>query len=316
MRIFLAGATGALGRVLVPRLVDAGHIVAGMTRSERGAALLAGMGAIPHVADALDADAVRRAVLDSGPELVMHQLTALADGLDPRHFERSFAPTNLLRMKGTDNLLAAAREAGARRVVAQSYAGWPYARIGGQVKTELDPLDAAPPAPFLATLRAIQHLETAVTQDHSFEGIVLRYGAFYGPGTSIALDPPGAQVIALRKRQFPVIGSGAGIWSFIHIEDAAAATIAAVERGGRGTYNIVDDDPAPVAEWLPALAQATGARPPLRLPRFLGRLAAGEAVAVLMTEVRGASNAKARSALGWAPRYSSWRDGFASGLAA
>jgi nucleoside-diphosphate-sugar epimerase len=257
---------------------------------------------------------VARAVAEAEPEVIVHQLTALSGGLDMRHIERVFALTNRLRSEGTDHLLAAGRAVGVRRFVAQSYAGWPFARTGGPVKSESDPLDPSPPDALRTTLDAIRHLEDAVTGAAWTEGVVLRYGGFYGPGTSFSLRPDGEHVELIRKRKFPVVGDGAGVWSFIHIEDAAAATVAAVEHGARGIYNVVDDDPAPVAEWLPAAASAIGAKPPRRLPRWLGRIAAGEAAAVMMTEVRGASNDKAKRELGWSPRYSSWREGFAAGL--
>jgi len=305
MNILVAGATGALGAQLVPRLVAAGHDVTGMTRGSQDE--VRRLGARPVVADALDADAVGRAVGEVRPDVIVHQLTALSGSLDLRHFERTFAQTNRLRIEGTDNLLAAARAAGVQRFVAQSYAGWPYARSGGPVKTEEDPLDPAPVGAMRSTLDAIRHLEDAVT---GAEGIVLRYGGFYGPGTSFTAG--GESVDQIRGRKFPVVGDGAGVWSFIHIEDAAAATVAAVERGRPGIYNIVDDEPARVAEWLPAAARAVGGKPPRRVPRWIGRLVAGEAAAVMMTEVRGASNAKAKRELGWTPAYPSWREGFAA----
>ena len=314
MKIFVAGATGALGTHLVPQLVANGHDVVGMTRSESKQDLIRSLGATPAVADALDPDAVAIAVAQAAPEAIVHELTALSGSLDLRHFDRTFALTNRLRTEGTDHLLAAGRAVGVDRFVAQSYAGWPFARTGGQVKSESDPLDPTPPAAMRTTLDAIRHLEDAVTGASWTEGIVLRYGGFYGPGTSLSLKPEGDQVPLIRGRKFPVVGDGAGVWSFIHIEDAAAATVAAVEHGSRGIYNVVDDDPAPVAEWLPAVATAVGAKPPRRLPRWLGRIAAGEAATVMMTEVRGASNDKAKRELGWRPRYGSWRDGFANGL--
>jgi nucleoside-diphosphate-sugar epimerase len=315
MKIFVAGATGAIGIHLVPRLVANGHDVVGLTRTEVKQDLIRSLGARAAVADALDPDAVARAVAEAEPDVIVHQLTALSGSLDLRHVERAFAVTNRLRTEGTDHLLAAGRAMGVRRFVAQSFAGWPFARTGGPVKTESDPLDPTPPAAFRATLDAIRYLEDAVTGADWTEGIVLRYGGFYGPGTSFSLTPEGEHVALIRARKFPVVGDGAGVWSFIHIEDAAAATVAAVEHGVRGIYNVVDDDPAPVAEWLPAAAAALGAKPPRRLPRWLGRIAAGEAATVMMTEVRGASNDKAKRELGWSPRYPSWRDGFANGLA-
>lgn len=313
MKVLVAGATGALGRQLVPRLVAAGHEVAGMTRRASKEAAIRAMGATPVVADALDPEQVARAVAESEPDVIVHQLTALSGSLDMRHFDRDFALTNRLRTEGTDHLLAAGRAIGACRFVAQSYAGWPSARTGGSIKTEEDPLDPNPVEAMRATLDAIRHLEDAVTGADWTEGIALRYGGFYGPGTS--MSPGGEHLELVHKRKFPVVGSGAGVWSFIHIEDAADATVAAVEHGRRGIYNIVDDDPAAVAEWLPALASTIGARPPRHVPRFVGRLLAGEAAAVMMTEVRGASNTKAKRELGWRPAHASWREGFAKAAA-
>jgi nucleoside-diphosphate-sugar epimerase len=225
-----------------------------------------------------------------------------------RHFDRSFALTNRLRTEGTDHLLSAGQAVGVRRFVAQSYFG-AYARSGGAVKSEEDPLDPAPARGMRETAAAIRHLEEAVLGALWTEGIVLRYGGFYGPGTSLA--PGGEQSELVRKRRYPLVGSAGGVWSFIHVADAAEATVAAVEHGKRGIYNIVDDDPAPVAAWLPALAQELGARPPMRVPRFIGRLFAGEVGVVMMTELRGASNSKAKRELGWRPAHPSWRDGFA-----
>ena len=312
MRIFVAGATGALGRRLVPLLVAGGHQVTAMTRSAGKAAGLRAAGAEPVVADALDRDAVLRAVAEAGPEVVVHQLTALAGAGSFRRFDRAFAETNRLRTEGTDHLLEAARAVGARRFLAQSFAGWPFARVGGPVKTEDDPLDPDPPAQLRRTLDAIRHLEAAVLGAAGLEGVVLRYGGFYGPGTSAGAG--GSMLEDLRRRRFPVVGAGTGVWSFVHIDDAATATAAAVERGAPGIYQIVDDDPAPVSAWLPALAAAAGAPPPRRLPAWVARLLAGEHVVVLMTEVRGASNAKARRELGWRPAHPSWREGFRTGL--
>jgi nucleoside-diphosphate-sugar epimerase len=309
MRIFLAGATGAMGKQLVPRFVAAGHEVVGMTRSDSKRAALKGLGASAVVADALNADEVGNAVAQAEPEVIIHQLTAIGS-VDIRNFDRSFALTNRLRTEGTDHLLAAGRAVGVRRFVAQSYAAWPYARTGGTIKTEEDPLDPTPAPNMRETLNAIRHLEAAVTGADWTEGIVLRYGAFYGPGTS--MSPGGEQFEMIRGRKFPVVADGAGIWSFLHIADAAEATVAAVERGRRGIYNIVDDDPAPVADWLPPLADKLGAPRPWRVPRFIGRLFAGEVGVVMMTDIRGASNAKAKRELGWKPRHPSWREGFAS----
>jgi 2-alkyl-3-oxoalkanoate reductase len=314
MRIFIAGATGALGRRLVPQLVERGHEVVGMTRSPSKRDDLRALGARPAVADALDAGAVRRAVAEAAPEAVVHQLTALSGEPDLRHFDRAFAATNRLRTEGTDHLLAAAREAGATRFVAQSYAGWPFARTGGPVKGEGEPLDPDPPHALRATLDAIRHVEAAVTGIDWGDGLVLRYGGFYGPGTGVSLGPDADTAAAVRARRFPVVGAGGGVWSLVHIDDAASATVAAVERGAPGIYQIVDDEPAPVRDWLPALAAALHAAPPRHLPRWVGRLAAGEALTVMMTEVRGASNAKAKRELGWRLRYPSWRQGFSEGL--
>jgi nucleoside-diphosphate-sugar epimerase len=310
MKVFVAGATGALGRVLVPELVAGGHDVVGLTRTPSKRDFVRDMGARPAVADALDPDAVARAVAEAEPDVIVHQLTALGS-LDLRHIERTFAETNRLRTEGTDHLLAAGRAVGVKRFVAQSYAGWPSARTGGPVKDESAPLDPTPPAALRTSLEAIRHLEKAVTGAGWTEGVVLRYGGFYGPGTSFNVKPEGEHVAMIRKRRFPLVGNGAGVWSFIHIEDAAAATVEAIEHGERGIYNVVDDEPAPVSEWLPAAAGAVGAKPPRRLPLWLGRIAAGEAAAVMMTEVRGASNEKAKRELGWSPRYPSWRQGFA-----
>jgi 2-alkyl-3-oxoalkanoate reductase len=298
LRIFLAGATGTLGRRLVPQLVARGHHVIGTTRSRPDE--LRALGAEPVVVDPLDAAALRDAVVAARPDVVVHQLTALAGlGLE-RNFDKAFAMTNRLRTEGTDNLIAAAREAGARRLVWQSYAGWPYAREGGPVKTEDDPLDPDPPADVRESLAAIRHLEAAVL-DSGLEGVVLRYGGFYGPGTSI--DEGGQHLELIRKRRFPLGGDGAGIWSFIHIDDAAAATVAAIEGSATGIFNVVDDAPLPVAEWLPALARRLGAPPPRRLPAWLVRVAAGQQALSMMTRTRGASNAKAKQVLGWQPQH-------------
>jgi 2-alkyl-3-oxoalkanoate reductase len=315
MKVFVAGATGALGKQLIPHLVANGHEVTGMTRSESKRDLIAGLGATPVVADALDPDAVGQAVSEAAPDAIVHQLTALSEEVgNTRNIDRTFAATNRLRREGTDHLLSAARAVGSRRFVAQSFGGWPYAREGGPVKTEEDALDPDPPKTIRETLAAIRYLEGAVVGAEPIEGIALRYGGFYGPGTSLGLDPVGEQVEAVQRRRFPIVGSGEGMLSFIHIEDAAMATIAALESGRRGVYNVVDDEPAPAREWLPALAEAVGAKPPRRVPRWVGRLLAGEALTTMMTEARGASNAKAKRELGWQPRYASWRQGFVTGL--
>ena len=309
MRIFVAGATGAMGKQLVPRLVTAGHRVIGMTRTESKQDALSALGAEPVLADALDPEQVADVVAQAQPDVIVHQLTAIAT-LDLRHFDRDFALTNRLRTEGTDHLLSAGRAVGVERFIAQSYTSWPYARTGGAVKREDDPLDPTPAREMRESLAAIRHLEAAVTGADWTEGIVLRYGGFYGPGTS--MSPGGEQLEMIRKRKFPVVGNGQGMWSFVHIADAAEATVLAVEHGQRGIYNVVDDEPAPVAEWLPAMAESIGAPRPWRVPRFVGRLLAGEAGAVMMTETRGASNAKAKRDLGWEPRHPSWRAGIAA----
>jgi len=300
MRVFVAGATGAIGARLVPQLIERGHEVIGTSRSPQKADLLRAQGAQPVVLDVLDARAVRDAVAAARPEAIVHQATALAGLSGFKHFDRTFAPTNRLRTQGTDALLAAAREAGVGRFVAQSYGGWPYARNGGPVKTEQDPLDPTPVPTMRETLAAIRHLEQAVVDAG---GVALRYGGFYG-------SPDDAQLELVRKRRFPIVGDGGGVWSFVHLDDAATATALALENGAAGIYNIVDDEPAPVREWLPAVAAAIGAKPPRRIPRWLARLVAGEAGVALMTDARGASNAKAKGELGWALRYPSWRQGF------
>jgi nucleoside-diphosphate-sugar epimerase len=276
-----------------------------MTRSESKQAMLRGLGAVPVVADALEPDRVTEAVRRARPDVIVHEMTALA-GADMRHLERDTVATNRLRTDGTDHLLAAGQAVGVRRFVAQSFF-IVYARTGAAVKSEEDPRDPAPAREMREVLAALRHLEDAILGARWTEGIVLRYGAFYGPGTSMA--PGGEQYELIRKRRFPLVGDGGGVWSFIHIADAAEATVAAVEHGHRGVYNVVDDDPAPVAAWLPALAHTMGAKKPLRVPRFAARALAGEAGVVMMTELRGASNAKARRELAWHPAHASWRNG-------
>lgn len=300
MKIIVVGATGAIGPRLVSQLVERGHEVVGTSRTKQRTERLRELGAEPAVLDVLDRQAVRRTILESRPEAVVHQATALAGGIDWKRFEESFAQTNRLRTEGTDNLLAAGREAGVRRFVAQSYAGWPYARVGGPVKTEEDPLDEEPPEPVRETLAAIEHLEAAVV---SAGGVALRYGAFYGGPIDPLRD-------AVRERKVPIVGDGGGVWSFVHLDDAASATVLALVRGEPGVYNVVDDEPAPVREVLPALAGAIGAPPPRKVPQWLARLFAGEFAVVSMTQLRGASNAKAKRELGWTLRYPSWRQGF------
>jgi nucleoside-diphosphate-sugar epimerase len=312
MRIFIAGATGAVGKRLVPLLVANRHEVVGTTRSADKVGDLRALGADPVVLDVLEAQAAGRAVSEAEPDVVVHQATALSSLTSMRNLDDAFEETNRLRTVGTDNLLAAARAAGARRFVAQSFAGWPYAKEGSAVKDEEAPLDPSPPAGAAQTMAAIRHLEATVVGAEGIEGIALRYGGFYGPGTS--LFEGGEHIDAIRKRKFPIVGSGAGLWSFIHIDDVAAATVAALEHGRRGLYNIVDDEPAATTEWLPYLARVLGAKPPRHVPEWLGRLAAGEQLASMMTEGRGASNAKAKRELGWRLIYPTWREGFVNGL--
>jgi nucleoside-diphosphate-sugar epimerase len=320
MKVFVAGATGAIGRQLVPQLVARGHEVVGMTRSASKQDLLRGLGARPVVADALDPDAVAEAVASAEPEVIVHQLTALSGPMsvrDARRPDRSAAATmtNRLRTEATDHLLAAGRAVGARRFVAQSFGAFRFARTGGPVHTEADPLNPNdPPAALRAAQAGYLYLERAVTTIEWGEGLALRYGGFYGPGTAISLAPDAQMAAPIRKRRFPIVGDGGGVWSYVHIEDAAAATAVAVEHGQPGVYNVVDDDSAPVREWLPVLASALDAKPPRRVPLWLGRLLAGEAATAMMTEARGASNEKAKRELGWQLRYPSWRQGFAQGL--
>jgi 2-alkyl-3-oxoalkanoate reductase len=299
MRVLVVGASGAIGTWLIPQLTDRGHEVIGSSRSAGKAGRLRPLGAEPIVLDALDAQAVREAVTAARPDAIIYQATALANAGFSRNLDRSFAQTNRLRTEGTDILLAAAREAGVRRFVAQSFAPYRYAREGGPVKTEDDPLDPTPPKTARQTNAAMNHLDQAVT---GAGGIALRYGGFYGAANDGLIRP-------VRKRQLPIVGDGGGISSWIHLDDAAAATVLALEHDGPATYNIVDDEPAPMREWLPLLANALGAKPPRHIPHWLARLVAGEGV-VMMTESRGASNAKAKKELGWTLRYPSWRQGF------
>jgi nucleoside-diphosphate-sugar epimerase len=306
MRVFVAGASGILGRRLVPRLIDTGHEVVGTHNSPKRAELLRTLGAKPVLLDLLDEGAVRKAVIESEPDAIVHQATALADARFGRSLDKAFAATNALRTRGTDALLAAAWELGVRRVVAQSFAPYRYAREGGPVKTEDDPLDPAPPASARRTFAAMAHLDEAVT---GFGGIALRYGGFYG-------DPDDGWGDLVRRRKFPIVGEGEGVFSWIHLDDAAAATVLALGHDGPAIYNIVDDDPAPVREWLPAMAHALNAKPPRHVPAWLARPIAGEAAVVMATETRGASNAKAKRELGWTLGYPSWRQGFPAAYSA
>jgi 2-alkyl-3-oxoalkanoate reductase len=307
MRVFLAGATGVIGKPLVRQLISRGHQLTATTRSADKTDELRRVGAEPLILDALHPTAVGEAVARAEPDAIIHQMTALSGKPDMKHFDRWFARTNELRTRGTEYLLAAAQAAGVTRVIAQSYTGWTNARDGGPVKTEEDPLDPTPASAQSETLSAIRFLESAVISARP-EGIVLRYGNFYGPGASDAL------VQLVRKRMLPVIGDGAGVWSWVHIDDAAAATVAALERGTRGIYNVTDDEPARVSEWLPYMAKAVGAKPPLHLPAWVGRVLAGEVIVQWMTEGRGASNAKAKRELDWRPAWRSWRRGFREAL--
>lgn len=305
MRVFVAGASGAIGTRLVPHLIERGHEVIGTSRSPGNTERVRALGAEPLALDLLDPRAVRKAVLETAPEAIVHQATALADLSDFKHFDRSFAQTNRLRTEGTDALLAAAREAGVGRFVAQSYASARYAREGGPVKTEDDPLDRNPVPAMRESFAAMRYLDEAVTDAG---GIALRYGTFYGAANDGLVEP-------VRKRQFPIVADGGGVTSFIHLDDAAAATALALEHEEAGIYNVVDDEPAPAREWLPVLAEVLGAKPPRRVPRWLARLFAGEAVVMMATESRGASNAKAKRELGWELRYPTWRQGFAAAYA-
>jgi len=307
MRVLVVGATGAVGRQLVPQLIAAGDQVCATTRSPGKVAGLRAAGADPLVLDGLDAVAVGEVVARAEPEVIVHEMTAIPANPDLRKFEHTFAATNTLRTTGLDHLLAAATAQGVRRFVAQSYAGWPNIRSGGPVKTEEDPLDPDPPASQRDTLEAIRYLEHSVTSA-PLAGLALRYGSLYGPGSSEVF------VAMLKRRRVPLVGDGAGVWSFLHVTDAAAATVAAVHGGPPGVYNIVDDEPAAVAEWLPVLARCAGAPRPLHVPAWLGRLAGGEAGLSMMTQIRGCSNAKAKRDLGWRPIWPSWRQGFAAGL--
>jgi 2-alkyl-3-oxoalkanoate reductase len=300
MRVFVAGASGAIGTRLVPQLIERGHEVIGTSRSPENAERVRMLGARPVVLDLLDARAVRKAVLEAEPEAIVNQATALADVQFSKNLDRSFEQTNRLRTEGTDALLAAAREAGVRRFVAQSFASLRYAREGGMVKTEDAPLELTPLEGMRETSAAMNYLDEAVTEAG---GIALRYGVFYGAANDGLIEP-------VRKRQFPIVGKGGGVSSFIHLDDAAAATVLALEHDGPAIYNIVDDEPAPVRDWLPVLAEALGAKPPRHFPVWLARLFAGDVAVMMGTEVRGASNAKAKRELGWTLRYPSWRQGF------
>lgn len=313
MKVFVAGGTGAIGRRLVPHLVENGHHVTALVRTPEKRTEVEAMGAEAAVADAFDEEGLTRAVREAEPEAVVHQLTALSNWSgDFRWLDEGFALTNRLRTEVTDTLLAAARMVGARRFIAQSFCGWPFAREGGPIKTEEDPLDPDPPAAFRRTLAAIRYLEDAVQNATHIEAFALRYGLLYGPGTGLARD--GGIVDLVRKRRLPLVGDGAGVWSFVHVEDVARATTAALSGGTPGVYNIVDDEPAPVSSWLPFLADILGARPPRRVPAWLARLLMGEGGVSIMTRIRGGSNDKARRELGWRLAHPTWREGFPAEL--
>jgi 2-alkyl-3-oxoalkanoate reductase len=305
MRVFVAGGSGTIGRQLVPRLVAAGHQVIATTRSPDKLADIEALGAQGTVMDGLDRASVESAVASARPEVLIHQMTALASVRNLRHFDREFALTNRLRTEGTRHLIDTATEVGARRLIAQGFTGWTNEPSGSPVKDEADPLDPNPPKTMREGLKAIVELERLVTDVPGIEGVVLRYGQFYGPGSTALLD-------AVRQRKLPLVGSGAGLWSFVHVADAADATVAALDHGEPGIYNIVDDEPAAAAEWIPSLAAMAGAKAPLHVPAWVGRLVAGEAVVSMMTRARGSSNRKAKAVLGWSPGHPSWRDGFRS----
>jgi nucleoside-diphosphate-sugar epimerase len=312
MKVLVAGATGGLGRSLVPQLIAAGHEVTGMTRSESGAAGVRAFGADAVLADGLDAAGVRAAVESVRPEVVVHQMTALKGGIDFKHFDDSFAMTNRLRTEGTDNLLAASQAAGVRRFVVQSYAGWNLQHGGSATKTEADPLDPNPVPGQRQTMAGIKHLESAVLNADGIEGVALRYASFYGPTGDIGKG--GSMVELIQKRRLPIIGDGAGVWSFIHYDDAAAVTVQAVESDATGVFQVADDDPAQAAVWLPEFARILGAKAPRHIPAWVGRLAVGDVGVAAFTEIRGADNTLAKKTFGWQPGYASWREGFRDGL--
>jgi 2-alkyl-3-oxoalkanoate reductase len=312
MRVFVAGSTGAVGKFLVPHLVQNGHEVVALVRDAQKAKALEVMGAQVALADALNKEELTAAIRRTEPEVIIHQVTALTGVGNFKKLDEEFALTNRFRTEVTDTMLVAARLVGTRRFIAQSFCGWPFAREGGPVKTEEDPLDPNPPASFSKILAAIRYLEDTVRKTTNLQALALRYGFFYGPGTGIAKD--GLIVELVRKRRLPIVGDGAGIWSFIHISDVARATVAAVSHGDPGIYNVVDDEPAPVSTWLPALAEAVGAKPPYKVPVWLGKLAIGGSGVSMMTKIRGGSNAKTKRELGWQLDYPSWRRGFVEGL--
>ncbi|HWX97012.1 MAG TPA: NAD(P)-dependent oxidoreductase [Solirubrobacteraceae bacterium] len=309
MRVFLAGATGVIGRRLVPMLLAQGHEVTGMTRSPERLDALRGSGAEAVVADALDAQALRDAVVDARPDAVVHQLTSLPPRIDPRKIERDFVLNDRLRTEGTRNLVAAAQAAGVGRIVAQSIAFSYAPGATGRVHEEQDPLLLDAPRPYTRSARAVVELERTVL---GAGGIVLRYGYFYGPGSSISRN--GSTGLDVARRRLPIVGAGTGVWSFVHVDDAASATVLALTQGASGAYNIVDDEPAPVSAWVPALAEALGAPRPWHVPAFIARPLAGSYGVGIMTRAQGASNELAKRELGWTPAHPSWRDGFRRAL--
>jgi nucleoside-diphosphate-sugar epimerase len=312
MKILLAGASGAIGQALIPLLIADSHEVYGVFRNPTHTDRVQSLGATPIVLDALDGSAVAKAFSETKPQAVINQLTAIPAHIDLRHFDRDFALTNQLRTEGTRNLTSAAASNGVERFIAQSFAGWPYARKGIRLKTEEDELDTDPPPQLKTSLDAIQTLENTVLREPKFTGIVLRYGPLYGPNTSIASD--GSVVDDIRHHKLPLIGQGTGVWSFLHIHDAASATVAALTHAQRGIYNIVDDDPAIVSDWLPYLAESIGAKPPMHVPNAIARMMVGEHAVALMNDIRGVSNEKAKRELAWTPKYASWRQGFREAL--
>jgi nucleoside-diphosphate-sugar epimerase len=313
MRVLVAGASGAAGKALVPMLARDGHAVGGIVSNPAHVAMVKALEAQPLLADALDRPSVIAAFESFRPEAVVHQLTALPSDPDLRDFDKVFARTNRLRTEGTDNLVAASRRVGVRRFVAQSFSGWNYARTGGPIKTEDDALDPDPLPAFRRTLDALRHVERAMAEASDLRGVALRYGGFYGPGTFISRSS--SFVEQVRRRRVPVVGDGGGIWSFVHMDDVAGATIAALKAEHVGTFNVVDDEPAQVREWLPELARVIGARRPFRFPAGLARFILPKHLIVMMTEVRGASNAKFKRTFSWQPTFASWRDGFRHVLA-
>ncbi|MFL5510139.1 MAG: NAD-dependent epimerase/dehydratase family protein [Gemmatimonadaceae bacterium] len=312
MKIFVTGGTGALGKFLLPQLLEKGHEVVALSRSADRAESIEKMGASAVIADPLSKEQLTAAVRRAEPEVIIHQLTALKGVENFKKLDENFALTNRFRTEVTDSLLAAARTIGTQRLIVQSYCGWPYARKGGPVKNEDDPLDPKPLEGFVKTLAAIRYMESKIHSVPTLQGLALRYGAFYGPGSAIGKG--GAVVKLVKKRKLPIIGGGTGIWSFIHLKDAASATVAAVTSGEPGVYNIVDDEPAKVSAWLPVLAKAVGGKPPRKIPYWLGELLAGKGGVMMMTQIKGCSNAKAKRDLGWTPQFASWRRGFVEGL--